>query len=92
MQARDAKGSWRTTEQGRQGVHEEHGLAAVRTKDRRGLQSRRARGIGRLVSRRGGELCRWSQALSKSGQTSAQGRGEEPIVTDFHEVFGQDML
>jgi len=34
----------------------------------------------------------WEQAVSESSQTSPQSGGEETIVADRHEVFGQDML
>jgi len=73
-------------------MQEEHGLSTMRTGDRMGMQRNR---IWRCISR----VCRvwneiWSgrETVAERVQTSAQGWGEETIVTDLHKVFGQDML
>jgi hypothetical protein len=73
-------------------MQEEHGLSTVRTGDRMGVQRNRTWGCISRVCRVWNKIWSGRETVAESGQASAQGGGEETIVTDLHEVFGQDML
>ena len=81
--------SWGTTERGREGSLEEHGLATLGTQEF-------GKGLCLVHLWLGFTRSGWSSGLSKvvlqGCQANTLGGGEEAIVADFDEACGQNML